>query len=173
MSRLHRIWISALFCSCGLSAQTGVLYVQKNDTLHKGPDRTVLGALTAGTRVEVLEKRPGWTKVQVAGWMAEKSLTDDSTAVAGFSMRASHILTGTEEEANQVLRELKNGATFESLAAKYSKDPSSAARGGDLGEFQRGDFVTAFENAVLRLKPGQTSAVVRTPLGYHIIKRIR
>lgn len=173
MKRFSRIWIFGLFCSCGLTAQTGGLYVQKNDTLRKGPEGTVIGALAAGTRVEVLEKRPGWMKIQVMGWIGDKVLTSDSTAVAGFRMRASHILTGTEEEANQVVRELKNGAAFGSLAAKYSKDPSSAAKGGDLGEFQRGDFVTAFENAVLRLKPGQTSEVVKTPLGYHIIKRTR
>ncbi len=173
MNRFFRPWMIVLFCSCGLMAQTGELYVQQNDTLRRGPDGSSIGALAAGTKVEVLEKRPGWMKVQVEGWVGEKAVTADSTAVAGFKMRASHILTGTEEEAKQVIRELNNGAAFEDLAAKYSKDPSSAAKGGDLGEFQRGDFVPAFENAVLRLKPGQTSAVVRTPLGYHIIKRTR
>jgi parvulin-like peptidyl-prolyl isomerase len=93
--------------------------------------------------------------------------------VAGFKVRASHILVGTEEEARQVLKELAGGAAFESLAAKYSKDPSSAAKGGDLGVFERGDFVPAFENAAFRLKPGQTSEAVKTPLGYHIIRRTR
>jgi hypothetical protein len=173
MKRFSRTWIFAVFCACGLMAQTGDMYIQQGDSLRKGPGGPVIGVLAAGIRVEVLEKRPGWTRIQAAGWFQDRTLTADSTAVAGFKMRASHILTGSEEEARRVISRLKDGAAFESLAAEYSKDPSSAAKGGDLGEFQRGDFVPAFEQAVLRLKPGQTSDVVKTPLGYHIIKRTR
>jgi len=173
MKRFFRTGLIALSCASGLMAQTGDLYIQKVDSLRAGPGGPVIGILAPGMRVEVLEKRPGWIRIQAAGWFQDRSLTADSTAVYGFRMRASHILTATEEEANQALRRLKNGSAFESLAAEFSKDASSAARGGDLGEFQRGDFVQAFENAVLRLKPGQTSDVVKTPLGFHIIKRTR
>jgi hypothetical protein len=173
MKCFSRTWIFAALCACGLMAQTGGMYIQQGDSLRKGPGGPVTGFLAAGTRVEVLEKRPGWVRIEAAGWFQDRSLTPDSTAVAGFKMRASHILTASEEEANQVMRKLKSGSAFESLAAEYSKDPSSAARGGDLGEFQRGDFVPAFEQAVLRLRPGQTSDVVKTPLGFHIIKRTR
>ena len=173
MKRFAQFRIFLLICSGGLMAQTGKLYVQRGDTLRRGPAGVTIGNLAPGTEAEILEKRPNWIKVAITGWMSEKALIADSTRVAGFKVRASHILVGTEEEANQVLRELKSGSSFESLAAKYSKDPSSSAKGGDLGEFERGDFVPAFENAVFRLKPGQTSEVVKTPLGYHIINRTR
>jgi hypothetical protein len=173
MNRSVRFLIFPLICACGLNAQTGKLYVQKGDTLRRGPAGAAIGNLAPGTEAEILEKRPNWVRVQITGWMPEKALVADSTWVAGFRIRASHILVGTEEEAGQVLRELKSGSSFESLAAKYSKDPSSSAKGGDLGEFERGDFVAAFENAAFRLKPGQTSEAVKTPLGYHIIMRTR
>jgi hypothetical protein len=160
--------------TAGLSAQSGGLYVKANiDTLRNGPGGSIIGLVAAGTRADILEKRPNWVKVQVTAWMPEQSLTGDSTRVAGFSIRVSHILLATEEEANQVLRDLKAGARFEDLAAGRSKDASSAARGGDMGEFQRGDLMPAFENAAFNLKPGQIGGPIRTALGYHIIQRTR
>jgi hypothetical protein len=157
-----------------LSGQTGSLYVKAQvDTLRSAPLGPVIGLLAGGTRVDVLEKRPDWVKVQVAVWMPESSLTVDSTRIAGFSIRVSHILVVTEEEASQVLRDLKGGLRFEDIAASRSKDAVSAARGGDMGEFQRGDLLPALENAAFSLKPGQTGGPVRTALGFHIIQRTR
>jgi hypothetical protein len=174
MKRFVRQSIIIAFFICGAYAQTGDLYVKPNsENIRKEPGGAKIGELTAGTRLEVLEKRPSWVRVQLTGWIWEKSLTSDSMMVDGFMIRASHILVGTEAEANQVLQELKKGASFEELAAKYSKDESSAIKGGDLGEFQRGDFLPEFENAVFRLKPAEVSGIVKTGLGYHIIKRTK
>jgi hypothetical protein len=174
---MKSIFITVLFLlagAAGLSGQGGPLYVKTPvDTLRDGPSGTVIGLIAGGTRADILEKRPGWMKVQVAVWMPEASLTDDSTRVAGFAIRVSHILVATEEEAGQVLRELKAGARFEDLAAGRSKDAASAGRGGDMGEFQRGDLLPALENAAFGLKPGQIGGPVRTALGYHIILRTR
>ena len=87
----------------------------------------------------------------------------------GDQVRASHILVKTEKEAQDVLAKLKSGATFESLATQFSSD-SSAAKGGDLGWFGKGVMLPEFEKAVFGLKEGQTSGVVKTKFGYHIIK---
>jgi peptidyl-prolyl cis-trans isomerase C len=97
------------------------------------------------------------------------------------AIRASHILIPAEEkadeatkkkaraEADDVLKQLKAGADFAELAKKHSKD-SSAAQGGDLNFFPKGQMVPAFDQAAWALKPGQISDVVTTPFGYHIIK---
>jgi peptidyl-prolyl cis-trans isomerase D len=97
---------------------------------------------------------------------------------------ASHILikvkqgeTGeghTDAEARQIaqglLDQLKAGADFAELARKYSEDQGSAQNGGDLGCFPPGRMVPEFDDAVFALEPGQTSGLVRTSFGYHIIR---
>ncbi|MBN2102969.1 peptidylprolyl isomerase [bacterium] len=130
-----------------------------------------MGILNSGTQVEVLEKRPNWVKVQITGWVWESSLTDDPTLVEGFALSASHILLKTESEARDILKQLKSGASFDELAKKYSTDKASATKGGYLGSFKRGDLLPAFEQAALKLKSGEISSVIKTPLGYHIIRR--
>lgn len=86
-------------------------------------------------------------------------------------VRASHILVEKQSQALKVLEELKAGADFGGLAKKYSTCPSGK-RGGDLGQFGRGQMVREFEQAAFALKPGQvTEQPVKTQFGYHIIKR--
>lgn len=87
----------------------------------------------------------------------------------GDQVRASHILVKTEKDAQDALAKLKGGATFEAVASQVSTD-SSAAKGGDLGWFGKGVMLPEFEKAVFGLKEGQTSGVVKTKFGFHIIK---
>ncbi len=84
-------------------------------------------------------------------------------------MRASHILLLNKEDAEEVMRELDSGASFEAIARAKSVDPT-AQNGGDIGHFPRGQLMPEFENACSRLDEGQVSGIVRTKLGYHIIK---
>jgi peptidyl-prolyl cis-trans isomerase C len=98
------------------------------------------------------------------------------------AVHASHILIRTPEnadaaakakaktQAGDLLAQIKKGADFSDLAKKHSQDPGSAPNGGDLGFFSKGQMVPAFEQAAFGLKPGQTSGVVETPFGYHIIR---
>lgn len=74
------------------------------------------------------------------------------------------------KKAEDLLDQLKAGASFEELAKKYSDDYGSAAQGGDLGWFGRGQMVKPFEEAAFRLKKGELSGVVKSSFGYHIIK---
>ena len=85
-------------------------------------------------------------------------------------IRASHILVEKQSQAIKVQEELKAGASFSELARKYSTCPSGK-RGGDLGQFGRGQMVKEFEVVAFALKPGQVSGPVKTKFGYHIIKR--
>jgi peptidyl-prolyl cis-trans isomerase C len=86
-------------------------------------------------------------------------------------VRASHILTSTEEEAYQAKGELERGADFAAVANEYSKDLTKD-RGGDLGYFKKGQMIPEFESAAFNLDIGQVSDVVNTRFGYHIIKLI-
>lgn len=87
-------------------------------------------------------------------------------------VRASHILLSTEEEGQKVLDALEKGESFEELAIRESKDSQSAINGGDLGYFSRGKFaaVQEFEKAVFELEEGEISDLVKTEVGYHIIR---
>jgi len=83
--------------------------------------------------------------------------------------RASHILVKDRSSADDLLKRVKQGAQFESLAREFSTCPSKSS-GGDLGWFGSGKMVAEFESAVKRLSPGSVSNVVQTQFGYHIIK---
>jgi parvulin-like peptidyl-prolyl isomerase len=85
-------------------------------------------------------------------------------------IRASHILVEKQSQAIKVQEELKAGANFSELARKYSTCPSGK-RGGDLGQFGRGQMVKEFEVVAFALRPGQVSEPVKTKFGYHLIKR--
>ena len=97
--------------------------------------------------------------------------------------RASHILVKAEKDATaddrakakakaeSLLAELKKPqAVFADLARKNSDDPGSAQKGGDLDFFARGAMVKPFEDAAFSLKQGETSGVVESDFGYHIIR---
>ncbi len=73
-------------------------------------------------------------------------------------------------EINALLEQLTEGADFAAMAEKHS-DCASAASGGELGEFAKGEMVSEFEEAAFALKPDETSAVVETGFGFHLIRR--
>jgi peptidyl-prolyl cis-trans isomerase D len=97
--------------------------------------------------------------------------------------RASHILIAApasapaeqrqaaKAKAEDILAQVrKQPGRFAELARQHSQDPGSAARGGDLEFFSRGAMVKPFEDAAFALQKGDTSGVVETDFGYHIIR---
>lgn len=98
---------------------------------------------------------------------------DENKAMLGGTaeqVRASHILVDTKEEADAILADLKGGADFAETATAKSKD-GSAANGGDLDFFGKGQMVAEFEEAAFALEVGEISEVVQSQFGYHIIKK--
>ena len=101
------------------------------------------------------------------------------------SRRASHILLRLPPDANatqvqeakkkaeELEKQIKAGKSFEALAKKYSEDTGSAAKGGDLGFFQREKMIKPFADKAFSMKEGQVSKPVRTKFGFHIIKLVK
>jgi peptidyl-prolyl cis-trans isomerase D len=93
-------------------------------------------------------------------------------------VRASHILFKTEgkdeaavkKTAEGVLARVKAGEDFAALAKKYSEDEGTKDKGGDLDYFGRGTMAKELEDAAFGMKPGETSDLVKTVFGFHIIK---
>jgi len=85
-------------------------------------------------------------------------------------VRARHILVETEDEAKAVVEQLKGGADFAVVAKEKSKDPGSAANGGDLDFMGKSELVPEFADVAFKMYPGQTSNPVKTQFGWHIIK---
>jgi peptidyl-prolyl cis-trans isomerase C len=85
--------------------------------------------------------------------------------------RARHILVENEDQAKDVIAQLKKGAKFDELATKLSKDPGSAQRGGDLDWSVPGAYDKQFADAMMKLEKGKyTEQPVQTRFGYHVIQ---
>ncbi|HUD31635.1 MAG TPA: peptidylprolyl isomerase [Variovorax sp.] len=94
-----------------------------------------------------------------------------AAANGGKEYKARHILVETEAEAQKIIADLKKGAKFEDIAKKQSKDPGSGANGGDLDWANPSSFVPEFSEAMIKLKPGETTAApVKSQFGYHVIR---
>ena len=97
-------------------------------------------------------------------------------------VKARHILLKTgktdtpekvaavKKRAEELLQKIKKGEDFAKLAEKNSEDTGSAAKGGDLGYFKKGDMVKPFEEAAFSQKPGEVSSPVQSTFGFHIIR---
>jgi peptidyl-prolyl cis-trans isomerase C len=92
---------------------------------------------------------------------------------AGFEgekeVNARHILVKTEKEAQDIVKEIKDGADFAKLAAEKSTGPSGP-NGGSLGWFAKDAMVAPFAEAAFTLKKGAVSQPVQTQFGWHVIK---
>jgi peptidyl-prolyl cis-trans isomerase D len=75
-----------------------------------------------------------------------------------------------KQKAEDILKQLRNGGNFADLAKQNSDDPGSKDQGGELGFIKHGVTVPEFDKAAFALQPGQTSDLVRTKFGYHIIQ---
>jgi peptidyl-prolyl cis-trans isomerase C len=77
-----------------------------------------------------------------------------------------------KEKIDRIIKELKNGADFEELAKKESDDEASRENGGDLETIYKGVFDPAFDEAVSKLNPGETSEKIETRFGFHVVQLI-
>ena len=102
----------------------------------------------------------------ISAYLAKNHATLDTQE----QVRARHILVADLKTANDVEAQLKAGAKFEDMAAKYSTDPSSKVKGGELGFFSKGQMVPAFQAAAFSQPLNVVGPPVKSPFGYHIIE---
>ena len=91
-------------------------------------------------------------------------------------MRTTADITRNKEDARKLADDVAKkaaaqGADFTTLANEYTEDPSGKGTGGKLGTFPKGRMVPEFDQPLFALKPGETSDVIETPFGFHIIHR--
>ncbi|HEX9368412.1 MAG TPA: peptidylprolyl isomerase [Vicinamibacterales bacterium] len=118
-------------------------------------------------------------RATVTGQQIERAYTDNIQQYSTpEQVRASHILLKTAEkddgavkkQAEELLAKVKAGADFGELAKKSSQDEGSAAKNGDLDFFPKGQMVPEFDKVAFSMKVGETSDLVKSQFGYHIIR---
>jgi peptidyl-prolyl cis-trans isomerase SurA len=108
---------------------------------------------------------------------ADKATPDNAGSAGGTPAPAAAAgnhdeaaaLAAAQAKANDVLEQIRKGASFENIAKKYSDGPT-AAQGGDLGLFKRGQLAKELEDKTFAMKAGDISDVIRTKQGYVILK---
>ena len=130
-------------------------------------------------RYLLLDQDQARAKVTVTQGEIQRYYTDNASLYrTPEQVRASHILfqtAGKDEaevraRAEEVLKKVQGGADFAALAKQLSEDEGTRAAGGDLGYFERGRMVPEFDKVAFELKPGQTSELVKSEFGFHIIR---
>ncbi len=125
-----------------------------------------------------------FTQVKISKREVEDFYSNFGDSIPGIkeAVDISHILKTVKpsksaqevamQKISDIEKQIENGASFEELAKKYSEDPASASRGGDLGFTSRGDFVPEYETAAFSLADGEVSEIVQSQFGYHIIQMV-
>ncbi len=127
-------------------------------------------ALRRRMLIEKLIERDVNAKVQVADREAEQYFNANRKAYATERrVRVAQIVVPDRKRAEGILKRLKAGEDFGMVARETSIGPE-AAKGGDLGFFERGVMPEAIDRVVFTLPPGKISGVVKSPYGFHIIK---
>jgi parvulin-like peptidyl-prolyl isomerase len=159
---------------------------RRRDALDKLIDDQVviLGAYKEGLDIEV-ENDTAFQKQKdqiLLNELYKKEILDKSEVSEGElkkqyakmkeEVHCWHILVESEELADSIYRQLKEGADFGELAKEKSIDPSAQNNAGDLGFFGWGKMVPEFQEAAFALKEGEISKPVKTQFGWHIIKLI-
>lgn len=150
-------------------------YFEKNRAQFRIPEKRNVGLIVGSTVTFLLNAKVSDSELQ-----KEYQDSIDSFRTPE-RVRVRHILIKTQgkpkeeapklkAKAEELLKEIKSGADFAELAKKNSEDPGSAVKGGELGFITRGQTVPNFEKAAFSLRPGETSGVIETEYGYHIIQ---
>ena len=148
---------------------------EKNKSKYQVPERRVV-------RYAVVDVNQIRQSVQVSDEMLKlQYMANVQQYQVPNRVHAEHILFMTvgktdaeveeiKKRAEDVLKQVKKGGKFEDLAKKYSEDPGSKDKGGDLSWITQGQTVPEFEKTAFSLPAGQVSDLVKTQYGYHIIK---
>ena len=166
----------ALFDEAEVSNEEAEKYFNENPDKYEDPEKVKLASLTLrkSDLAEELEIDPA----DLQTYYEEKK----QGLVKQEQRRARHILIQHDAAADEddieearstaadLLSKINNGDEFSGLAKEHSEDLGSAEQGGDLGFFARGAMVPEFDEVVFAMQPGDTSEIVHSQYGFHIIK---
>lgn len=170
VGQLVGLWIDYTLLADATLRDSTYARIDVSDVL----DQQVESELIADLFVEVVQPDTALSEAELLAIFQQEG--------TGVRVSASHILMGyppqataaqrdsVRREMEAVLQRLSSGEDFGSLARNVSQDRGSGAQGGSLGEFGRGDMVKPFEDAAFALEPGETSGIVETPYGLHVIR---
>ncbi|MGP3696588.1 peptidylprolyl isomerase [Rhodobacter sp. NSM] len=141
--------------------------------------QSVEGTVTKRDQLSLQNEERGFLSAVAMRRVVEGAVTDEALQAA-YDARfadaapqteysASHILVASEEEAQKLKTEIEGGADFATMAKEHSSD-GAAANGGSLGWFGLGMMVKPFEDAVVKMKPGEVAGPIQTQFGWHLIK---
>ncbi len=147
------------------------LFVQEAEKTGVTKDKEFIAGLERARR-QLLAQRYLQKSVQpkITDANVKKYFDSNKAKYAQDEVHAQHILLKEEAQAKEVLDKAKKGDDFETLAKKYSTDPSAAQNGGDLGFFTRSRMVPQFADKAFAMKKGEISSPVKSPFGWHVIK---
>jgi len=139
--------------------------------LHKRPE--------VATQID-LQRQAVLVNAYLQDYLKSNPVSDDAVkkeyervkeSAGGREFKVRHILVESEDEAKQIIAQIRKGGSFDKIAAEKSKDQGSKGRGGDLDWATPARYVPAFGQAITKLKKGQmTDAPVQTQFGWHIIR---
>jgi peptidyl-prolyl cis-trans isomerase C len=142
----------------------------EKDGLEKGAEvQTRIDLLRTQILAEAASEK--YVKTHPVSDEEVKAAYDAEVANMPKEYKARHILVETKEAAEAIIKELGAGGDFAKIAKAKSKDPGSAAKGGDLGWFSGQTMVKPFSEALAKMEKGQTTtAPVQTEYGFHVIQ---
>lgn len=149
------------------------LFVQEAEKTGVSKDKEYLSALDRARR-QILAQRYLQKTIQpkITDGNVKSFFDKNKAKYSQDEVHAQHVLLKDEAEAKEVYGKAKAGEDFETLAKKYSKDPSAATNGGDLGFFTRTRMVPQFADKAFSMSKGEISEPVKSPFGWHVIKMI-
>ncbi len=157
-------------------AQQGMTTTEFRSLLSRQYERT-LTIQQYMSKIQQTHEAPTVTEEEIdtfftshADQLGEKPATVTFRQVVLAPQASDSARSAAFRKAADVLAQIRNGADFAQLAKRYSDDPGTRDRGGDLGWFRRGQMVREFEDAAFALPAGGVSGIVETPYGFHIIK---
>jgi len=150
----HGVEVPAEKIAAAVRSEAGATVIEKRDDMRRGK-------LLSDLAAEVPE--PSSAEIQ--------SYYDQHKADfhSGEELRVRQILVHDEALANDIVKQLRGGASFEELSSQHSSAPN-AKRGGEIGFISRGELPKMFEAEIFRLKPGEVSDAIQTDSSFHIFR---
>jgi parvulin-like peptidyl-prolyl isomerase len=150
----HGVEVPAEQIAAAVRTQAGVTVIEKRDEMRRE-------RLVSNLAAEVREP----SEAEVQAYYQQHQAEFQS----GEEVRVRQILVHDEKLARDILRDLRNGASFAELSAKHSAAPN-AKRGGEIGFVSRGELPKMFEEQIFGLRAGEVSEIIRTDTTFHIFQ---